>query len=122
MEKIGRPKLTRLPLLMQLGLRSVTPVSVDCCHTSIKSDRSVHAYIITKAWSTPVTMSKQRSTLWHSTMLLWHCCWCGRGLSITFLLSHRNLPYKQSTKNKTTFMTLFSNLNLELAGTIYSSH
>ena len=25
------------------------------------------------------TMSKQHSTLWHSTMLLRHCCWCGRG-------------------------------------------
>jgi len=36
------------------------------------------------------TMPKQRSTLskesfdlWHSSMLLRHCCWCGRGLSVS---------------------------------------
>jgi len=28
-EKSGRPKLTQLPLLTQLGLHSITPVFVD---------------------------------------------------------------------------------------------
>jgi len=30
------------------------------------------------------TLSKESYDLWHSTMLLGHCCWCGRGLSCTF--------------------------------------
>ena len=33
------------------------------------------------------TLSKQHSTLYYSTMLLRHCCWCGPGLNVKTLVS-----------------------------------
>ena len=40
------------------------------------------------------TLSKESFDLWHSTMLLRHCCWCGRGF---MLIGIRHKGYNCST-------------------------
>jgi len=60
--------------------RSTCPHQQQCWSNIVEATGNFVAVALTLLPKT-ATMSKQHSTMQHSTMLLRHCCWCGRGLT-----------------------------------------